>query len=109
MSRDIQSEIDQHVKAHKVVLFKKGNKVWPQCGFSATVIEILNHLGAEYETHNVLADPELRAGIKIYSEWPTIPQLYIDGEFMGGCDIAKQMFQNGELKTALEEVGALNG
>jgi monothiol glutaredoxin len=108
MSRDIQSEIDQEVKAHKVLLYMKGNKVWPQCGFSATVVEILNHLGTEFETRNVLEDPKLRSGIKLYSEWPTIPQLYVNGEFLGGCDIAKQMFQNGELKTVLAEAGALN-
>ncbi len=108
MSRDIQSEIDQVVKAHKVLLFMKGNKVWPQCGFSATVVEILNHLGTEFETRNVLEDPERRSGIKLYSEWPTIPQLYVNGEFLGGCDITKQMYQNGELKTVLAEAGALN-
>jgi monothiol glutaredoxin len=108
MSRDVQSEIEQKVKENKVLVFMKGSKVWPQCGFSATVVEILNHLGAEYETQNVLEDPEVRAGIKIYSEWPTIPQIYIGGEFIGGCDIAKQMYQNGELKTALAEAGALN-
>lgn len=108
MSRDIQSEIDKDVKSNKVLVFMKGTKVWPQCGFSATVVEILNHLGAEYETRNVLEDPELRTGIKIYSEWPTIPQIYVDGEFLGGCDIAKQMYQNGELKTTLSEAGALS-
>ena len=89
------------VSTHKVVLFMKGSRHFPQCGFSAQVVEILNQLLPAYETVNVLADQEVREGIKRYSDWPTIPQLYVDGKFLGGCDIVKEMFANGELATAL--------
>ena len=95
------------VSENPVVLFMKGNAEQPQCGFSALVVQILDHLGVDFATVNVLASEELRQGIKAYSDWPTIPQLYVKGEFVGGCDIVKEMFQAGELKTFLVEQGVL--
>jgi monothiol glutaredoxin len=96
-----RKRFDDLVSQHRVVLFMKGNRRMPQCGFSARVVEILDGLVDDYETVNVLADPEVRAGIKEYSDWPTIPQLYIDGEFVGGCDIVTEMAGNGELHQSL--------
>lgn len=94
----ISDKISQDVKANKVVLFMKGSKVMPQCGFSARVVQILNSLKVEYVDRNVLDSDELRQGIKEFSNWPTIPQLYVDGNFIGGCDIITQMHENGELQ-----------
>ncbi len=94
----IQEKIDQLVKSHRIVLFMKGTPEFPQCGFSQQVAAILNHLGCEYAAVNVLLDDEVRQGIKEYANWPTIPQLYIDGEFIGGCDIVREMYDNGELQ-----------
>ncbi len=96
-----KERFDTLVNQHRVVLFMKGNRRMPQCGFSARVVEILDGVVDGYETVNVLADPEVRAGIKEYSDWPTIPQLYIDGEFVGGCDIVTEMAGNGELHKTL--------
>ena len=93
----IQADID----ANSILLFMKGNKMAPQCGFSAQVVHILMELGVSFETRDVLLDNELREGIKEFSDWPTIPQLYVGGEFIGGCDIVMEMFQNGELQTLL--------
>jgi monothiol glutaredoxin len=101
-----EATIRELVTTKKVVLFMKGSRHFPQCGFSAQVIEILNGLVPAYETVNVLADPEMRDAIKRYSDWPTIPQLYVDGKFVGGCDIIKEMFANGELA---ETLGASGG
>jgi monothiol glutaredoxin len=98
---NVESTIRDLVATHNVVLFMKGSRHFPQCGFSAQVIEILNQLTVPYETVNVLEDPELRDGIKRYSDWPTIPQLYVGGSFVGGCDIVKEMFANGELASTL--------
>jgi monothiol glutaredoxin len=95
------AQIDAEVKSTPVMLYMKGDKDFPMCGFSARVVQILNALGAEYETRNVLEDESLRAAIKAYSEWPTIPQLYIKGEFVGGSDIAMELYQNGELREML--------
>jgi monothiol glutaredoxin len=95
---DAQSRIDALVKSNDVVLFMKGTALFPQCGFSSRAIAILDHLGVPYETVDVLQDPEIRAGIKDYSEWPTIPQLYVKGEFVGGSDIMMEMFESGELQ-----------
>ena len=95
---DAQSRIDALVKTNDIVLFMKGTPLFPQCGFSSRAISILDHLGARYETVDVLADPEVRQGIKAYSDWPTVPQLYIHGEFVGGSDIMMEMFESGELK-----------
>jgi len=109
-ANDIHETIDALVKEHDVVLFMKGNRTFPQCGFSATVVQILDELVEDYETVNVLSDPDLRSGIKTYSDWPTIPQLYVKGEFLGGCDIVRQLYSRGELQkklgVPLEEVSA---
>ena len=97
----IQTEVD----ANDVLLFMKGTPVFPQCGFSAAVIQVLSHLQVKFSSVNVLEDPDIRDGIKQYSDWPTIPQLYVKGEFVGGCDIIREMYETGELKTFLEEKG----
>lgn len=101
--RDIFAEIEQMIQNNNVVLFMKGTKDMPQCGFSATVAHILNQLGVEFFDVDILRDAEIRQGIKEFSDWPTIPQLYIKGEFVGGCDIVKEMFQAGELQEMLKE------
>ena len=95
---DATTRIATLVKANDVVLFMKGSALFPQCGFSSRAIAILDHLGVSYETVDVLADQDIRAGIKDYSDWPTIPQLYVHGEFVGGSDIMMEMFESGELK-----------
>ncbi len=99
----IKSEID----AHDIMLFMKGSPKFPQCGFSAAVVQILDYLGVEYGSMNVLADEDVRQGIKSFSDWPTIPQVYVKGEFVGGCDIVKEMFEKGELRPFLQEKGLL--
>jgi monothiol glutaredoxin len=101
MQDDVRNRIDDLVKNNRVMLFMKGNKVFPSCGFSAQVVQILKHHGTEFETFNVLSDPAMRAGIKEYSDWPTIPQLYVGGEFIGGCDIVTDMHNSGELQKLL--------
>ena len=101
MSNPVHEKIEKIVKGDKIVLFMKGNPQAPQCGFSAKVVEILTTSGAEFNTVDVLADPEIRQGIKEYANWPTIPQLYVDGEFVGGCDIIIEMSQRGELQQIL--------
>jgi monothiol glutaredoxin len=93
------------VKANDVVLFMKGTPQFPMCGFSGQVVQILDHLGVSYKGLNVLENGDLRDGIKAYSNWPTIPQLYVNGEFVGGCDIVREMFQAGELQGLLKEKG----
>lgn len=98
----IQDLIDQN----KVVLFMKGTRHFPQCGFSGAVVQMLNGTKAKYETVNVLADPSIREGIKEFANWPTIPQLYVGGKFVGGCDIVRELSTRGELATMLQEVGA---
>jgi len=98
---DIQSWIDNEVKSSEVVLFMKGTAQMPMCGFSSRVVQILNHIGVPFKDINVLDSSELRQGIKEYANWPTIPQLYVKGEFVGGCDIITEMFQSGELQTLL--------
>ena len=107
MSQDINARIQGLIDANPVFLFMKGTPTFPQCGFSATVISILDHMGVRYESANILEDADLRQGIKDFSSWPTIPQLYVKGEFIGGCDITKEMFQSGELKPLLIEKGVL--
>lgn len=97
--------IKQEVDGSDVVLFMKGTPVFPQCGFSAAVVQILNHMGVKFNSVDVLTDPEIRQGIKEYTNWPTIPQLYIKGEFAGGCDILREMFETGELETFLDQAG----
>ena len=98
---DANSRIADLVKSNDVVLFMKGTALFPQCGFSSRAVAILDRLGATYETVDVLQDPEIRNGIKEYSDWPTIPQLYVKGEFVGGSDIMMEMFESGELKQML--------
>lgn len=95
---DVQKRIDDLVKSHRVVLFMKGTPDFPQCGFSMRAVQIVRTLGADFQSVDVLADPEVRQGIKDYSDWPTIPQLYVDGRFVGGSDICMQMFESGELQ-----------
>ncbi|MBN9437704.1 Grx4 family monothiol glutaredoxin [Bosea sp. (in: a-proteobacteria)] len=102
---DINARIDAEVKSEDVVLFMKGTPQFPMCGFSGQVVQILNYVGVPFKGVNVLEDQEIREGIKAYSNWPTIPQLYVKGEFVGGCDIAREMFQAGELQTLLAEKG----
>ena len=97
------TRIDEVVKSNDVVLFMKGTELFPQCGFSARAVAILNHLGVPYETVDVLQDPEIRQGIKAYSDWPTIPQLYVKGEFVGGSDIMMEMYEAGELQQLFQD------
>ncbi|NLY92411.1 MAG: Grx4 family monothiol glutaredoxin [Myxococcales bacterium] len=104
MNEELRERIAALIEANPVLLFMKGTKHFPQCGFSATVVEILKRTGVPFETVNVLADPAIREGIKVYSNWPTIPQLYVKGQFIGGCDIVREMYQNGELDAVLEGV-----
>lgn len=104
---DVQAEIKSRIDANPVMLFMKGTPQFPQCGFSSTVVQILDYLGLDYGSENVLASEELRQGIKSYSDWPTIPQLYVKGEFVGGCDIVREMFESGELRGYLAEKGVL--
>jgi monothiol glutaredoxin len=105
MTDAIYSRIQDQIDASPVMLFMKGTAMFPQCGFSARVVQILNHLNVPFHTANVLEDDGLRDGIKSFSNWPTIPQLYVKGEFIGGCDIVTEMFQSGELETLLAEKG----
>ena len=98
-----QARIEREITENPVMLYMKGTALFPQCGFSARVVQILNHLGVPFATANVLEDPALRDGIKQFSSWPTIPQLYVAGEFVGGCDIITEMFQSGELESLLRE------
>jgi monothiol glutaredoxin len=102
MTPETQAQIEDLIKTNKVMLFMKGTKLMPMCGFSNTVVQILNAAGVPFETFNVLDNPEIREGIKEFSNWPTIPQLYINGEFVGGSDIAIELFQSGELQQMLE-------
>src|SRR5262245_13317381 len=101
----IATFIENELKANDVVLFMKGTPQFPMCGFSGQVVQILDHLGVSYKGLNVLESDELREGIKAFSKWPTIPQLYVKGEFVGGCDIVREMFQAGELQGLLQEKG----
>ena len=105
MTDDVQARIAETVNAHDVLLFMKGSPLFPQCGFSSRAIAILDHLGVEYGSVDVLQDQGIRQGIKQYSDWPTIPQLYVKGEFVGGCDIIREMFQAGELQQLLADKG----
>ena len=101
----VAERIGDMLARHDIVLFMKGVPAAPQCGFSQAVVQVMGQLGVSYATFNVLADGEIREGIKAYSNWPTIPQLYVKGEFIGGCDILKEMFENGELKELFAEKG----
>ena len=99
---NILDEIESEVKSNKVIVYMKGTKDAPQCGFSAAVVDVLKMLGVPFETRDVLSDTELREGIKKYSNWPTVPQVFIDGKFIGGCDITREMFASGELKKLID-------
>lgn len=103
MDEQLKQRLAGIVNGHKIVLFMKGTKSFPQCGFSATVCEVLKRLDAQFETVNILADAEVRQGMKEYSNWPTFPQLYVDGRFVGGCDIVRDMFTAGELKPIVDK------
>ena len=103
MENIIHERIRQDVTDNPVVLFMKGSPVFPQCGFSAAVVQMLSHLGVKFKGIDVLADPGIRQGIKEFSNWPTIPQLYVKGEFVGGCDIIREMFETGELQQLFEQ------
>jgi monothiol glutaredoxin len=102
MTPELQSRLDEVVKSNKIVVFMKGSKLMPQCGFSNNTVQILNSLGAPYETVDVLQDSDIRQGIKEYSNWPTIPQVYINGEFVGGSDVLIELYQQGELQQMVE-------
>jgi monothiol glutaredoxin len=105
MSNPTFERIQSEITENPVMLYMKGNAMFPQCGFSARVVQILTHMGVPFKTANVLEDAALRDGIKQFSNWPTIPQLYVQGEFVGGCDIITEMFQSGELATLMAEKG----
>jgi monothiol glutaredoxin len=100
---DVRQRIEEMVQHNKVLLFMKGTKQFPQCGFSNAVVQILKKEGIEFETFNVLSDPEVRQGVKDYASWPTIPQLYVNGKFVGGCDIVTELHQSGELAQLLKD------
>ncbi|MCA3245947.1 MAG: Grx4 family monothiol glutaredoxin [Tagaea sp.] len=101
----VKERIESDLKTNDVVLYMKGTPVFPQCGFSAAVVQVLTHMGVKFKGINVLEDPELRQGIKEFTNWPTIPQLYVKGEFVGGCDIVREMYQSGELAEMLQTKG----
>jgi monothiol glutaredoxin len=103
MTETAKDRIAKTVSENDVVLYMKGNPTFPQCGFSSTVVQILDYLGTEYHSVNVLEDDEIRQGVKDYNNWPTVPQIFVKGEFIGGCDIVKEMFETGELKAFLTE------
>jgi len=103
MDDQVQARIGGIVGSSDVVLFMKGTPIFPQCGFSSTAIQILERLGVDFESVDVLRDPEVRAGVKIFSDWPTVPQLYVKGEFVGGSDIMMEMFQSGELEELMTD------
>lgn len=105
MSNPVHEQIQSTVDANDVVLFMKGTPMFPQCGFSAAVVQVLSHLHVPFQGVNVLEDMEIRQGIKEFSAWPTIPQLYVKGEFVGGCDIIREMYESGELEELLKEKG----
>jgi monothiol glutaredoxin len=108
MTQDVHARIDGMVKASPVVLFMKGSPLFPQCGFSSRAVAILQHLGVEFDSVDVLQDQQVRQAIKGYSDWPTIPQLYVGGEFLGGSDIMMEMYESGELATLLKEQGIVS-
>jgi len=100
---DVQDRIRKTVESNKIVIFMKGNRHFPQCGFSAATIEVFDHLGVPYETVDVLQDMEVREGVKQFTKWPTIPQVFINGKFVGGCDIVREMYSSGELQPMVKE------
>ena len=107
MKDPVQERIEREISEHDVVLFMKGTPVFPQCGFSSVVVQVLSHLSVKFKGIDVLSDPALRQGLKAFSDWPTLPQLYVKGKFVGGCDIVREMFQSGELQTLLKDKGVV--
>ena len=105
MDNSVAERIKNDIQSNDVVLYMKGTPVFPQCGFSSTVVQVLTHLGVKFKGIDVLSDPSLREGIKQFSNWPTIPQLYVKGEFLGGCDIVREMYESGELQELLSTNG----
>ncbi|HVJ41213.1 MAG TPA: Grx4 family monothiol glutaredoxin [Dongiaceae bacterium] len=105
MSNPVFDRIRDDITSNDVVLYMKGTPIFPQCGFSAAVVQVLTHVGVKFKGIDILTDPSLRQGIKEYANWPTIPQLYVKGEFVGGCDIVREMFQTGELQELLQSKG----
>jgi monothiol glutaredoxin len=105
MDNSVAERIKSDIESNDVVLYMKGTPVFPQCGFSSTVVQVLTHLGVKFKGIDVLSDPSIREGIKQFSNWPTIPQLYVKGEFLGGCDIVREMYQSGELQELLSSNG----
>ena len=103
LDEGVKSRIEKEISSNQVVLFMKGTSVFPQCGFSSMVSQVLSHIGVEFKGVDVLAEPTLRDGIKSFSDWPTIPQLYVKGEFIGGCHIVKEMYENGELQELFDK------
>ena len=103
LDEGVKSRIEKEINSNDVVLFMKGTPVFPQCGFSSMVSQVLNHIGVEFKGVDVLAEATLRNGIKAFSDWPTIPQLYYKGEFVGGCDIVKEMYESGELQELFDK------
>ncbi len=102
MTKDIQEKIAQQIKENKILIYMKGNRDFPQCGFSAAVVNVFNQLGVPYETIDVLVDSEIRDGVKTFSNWPTIPQVYVAGKFLGGCDIVRELHARGELESLVK-------
>jgi monothiol glutaredoxin len=109
MTDPVQERIERELNDHDVVLFMKGTPLLPQCGFSTVVVKVLSHLRVKFKGIDVLSDPALRQGIKAFSDWPTVPQLYVKGEFIGGCDIVREMFETGELAQFLAARGVQTG
>lgn len=103
LSQELQEKLRDLIASDRVVLFMKGSPAMPQCGFSAAVVEILNQVGVSFKTVNILADPEVREGLKVYANWPTFPQLYVDHELLGGCDIVRELYASGELQKKLAQ------
>jgi monothiol glutaredoxin len=106
LDETLRQRIQSTIDSHPVVVFMKGSRQFPQCGFSATVVQVMQRLGADYKDVNVLTDPALREGIKEFSSWPTIPQVYVKGKFIGGCDIVRDLFESGELEPIVRDAGA---
>lgn len=109
MDQTVAERIKRDISENDVVLYMKGTPVFPQCGFSAAVVQVLSHMGVKFKGIDILVDPALRQGIKDFTNWPTIPQLYVKGEFVGGCDIVRDMYENGELEELLKEKGVAVG
>ncbi len=109
VDQNVVERIEQDIKNNDVVLYMKGTPVFPQCGFSAAVVQVLSHTGVKFKGINILEDPGLRQGLKEYSNWPTFPQLYVKGELVGGCDIVREMYESGELQTLLTDKGVPTG